>query len=180
MIEIPTFRFALEDGLDSSFLPTRGTDRATGWDVRSAEAVVIQPGYYAKIQLGFRALCPPGWWLELRPRSSSFAKKSLHALYGVIDEDYEGKMIFACHYLPELKIESELDEPYGSGYKINGVISEYVGEPLSIQKGEAIGQLIPVRRQEMLVEQVSNEEYESLCKERSASRGAGGFGSTSK
>lgn len=163
MIEIPTFRFALDEGLDSSFLPTRGTDRATGWDVRAAEAVAIQSGFYAKIPLGFRALCPPGWWLELRPRSSSFAKKNLHALYGVIDEDYEGKMIFACTYRPDPGFKPDGDTGY-----------------LSIAKGEAIGQLIPVRRQEMLVEQISNEEFERLCKERSASRGAGGFGSTSK
>jgi dUTPase len=84
-------------------------------------------------------------------------KKNLHALYGVIDEDYEGNMIFACQYQPT---------------NSNNI--------LSIEKGEAVGQLIPVKRQEIVVEQVSNEEYERLCKERSATRGAGGFGSTSK
>jgi dUTP pyrophosphatase len=163
MIEIPTFRFALDEGLDSSFLPTRGTDRATGWDVKSAETIFIPDGGYAKINLGFRALCPAGWWLELRPRSSSFVKKSLHALYGVIDEDYEGKMIFACHFLP------------GQHERFPNAQTT-----LTVLKGEAIGQLIPVRRQEMIVESVSNEEYDQLCKNRAATRGAGGFGSTSK
>lgn len=177
---IPIFRFAINEGLSEIYLPTRGTDRATGWDVRAAEKLIIKPGEYAKISLGFRMFCPAGWWMELRPRSSSFTKKSLHALYGVIDEDYEGQCIFACQYLPPLRIEVELDEPYGSGYKINGVTTEYVAEDLVIQEGEAIGQIIPVRREEMIVERVSNEEYEKLCKERNATRGAGGFGSTSK
>lgn len=157
--EGPTFKFALKEGLSDLYLPTRGTEKATGWDVRSVDRMVIQAGEYAKIPLGFRVFSPPGWWLELRPRSSSFAKKKLHALYGVIDEDYEGQCVFACQYLPE-----KSDVP---GY-------------LTIQEGEAIGQIIPVRREEMRVEKVTNEEYEKLCKERNASRGEGGFGSTGR
>jgi dUTP pyrophosphatase len=163
VIEIPNFRFALNEGLDSSFLPTRGSERATGWDVRSTQTIVINAGEYVKIDLGFRTLAPNGWWLELRPRSSSFAKKNLHTLYGVIDEDYEGKMVFACQFSPNPK-----DVIPGTNLS------------LSILKGEALGQLIPVRRQEMTVEQVSNEEFDLLCKARGLARGAGGFGSTSK
>lgn len=161
-LEIPTFKFALKEGLTDPadlFLPNRGTDRATGWDVRSVDHLIIKPGEYAKIQLGFRMFSPPGWWMELRPRSSTFAKKNLHALYGVIDEDYEGALVFACQFLPEI-----------------------ASSPLSleIQAGEAIGQIVPVRRQEMIVERVSNEEYDALCKQRNAARGAGGFGSTGR
>ena len=152
---LPKFQFALNEGLSDIYLPTRGTDRATGWDVRSTDRLLIYPREYVKIPLGFRMFCPPGWWMELRPRSSSFTKKNLHALYGVIDEDYEGQCIFAGQYIPHNYNDS-----------------------LEIQEGEAIGQIIPVRRQEMIVERVSNEEYEKLCRERNTARGAGGFGST--
>jgi deoxyuridine 5'-triphosphate nucleotidohydrolase len=156
MSDIPVFRFVLDEGLPDKFLPTKGSEKATGWDVRSSKVdVLIKPGEYAKISLGFRAFAPDGWWLELHPRSSTFVKKHLHALYGVIDEDYEGECIFACH-LP--KSESSL----------------------LITFGEALGQLIPVRRQEMVVEKVSNEEYLALTKQRNFARGAGGFGSTGK
>lgn len=157
MEELPTFKFAIKEGLSDIYLPSKGSSRASGWDVRSTDQLIIRAGEYAKIPLGFRLLCPPGWWMELRPRSSSFAKKSLHALYGVIDEDYEGQLVFACQYLPE---KSEVP-----GYIV-------------IQEGEAVGQIIPVKRQEMIVEKISNEEYEKFCKERNASRGSGGFGST--
>lgn len=163
---IPTYKFALNEGLDASFLPTRGTELATGWDVRAAETVLIRDGEYAKIKLGFRAFCPPGWWLELRPRSSSFTKKNLNVLYGVIDEDFSGSMIFACKFNPDPQ-----------SHIPNTQLS------LSILKGEAIGQLIPVRRQEMIVEQVSSEEYDMLVKQRGGTRlvgDAGGFGSTTK
>lgn len=154
---VPKFQFALKEGLSDIYLPVRGTDRATGWDVKSTDRLIIHPNEYVKIDLGFRMFCPSGWWMELRPRSSSFAKKNLHALYGVIDEDYEGTMVFAAQYIPS----KLMAQTY-----------------LEIQEGEAIGQIVPVKRQEMIVERVSNEEYDRLCKERNTARGAGGFGST--
>jgi dUTP pyrophosphatase len=163
--KIPTFQFALSEGLGDEFLPTKGSERATGWDVRANGDQIIYMGMYAKISLGFRVFTPEGWWLKLSPRSSSFTKKSLHALYGVIDEDYGGQMIFACQYLPEA---------IGSQQMLD--IFNY--PKLEIKHGEAIGQLIPVRREEMKVRKVSNEEIENLYRERGSKRGSGGFGST--
>lgn len=157
-LEIPTFKFAVAEGLDSSlYMPSRGEPTATGWDVRAASTLALKRFDHVKIPLGLRVLAPKGWWLELRPRSSSFAKKNLSALYGVIDETYEGQLMFACQYIPEC--DSEI---------------------LGIQAGDAIGQLIPVRRQEMKTVNVSNEELDAAFKERNGIRGSGGFGSTSK
>lgn len=163
---IPIFKFAVREDLQDSsvsFLPQKGTDRATGWDVRAAIqeglSISLRPGKYSKIPLGFRAFCPPGWWFEIRPRSSSFAKKQLHSLYGVVDEDYQGELIFACQYIPDIST---------------------MGNDLVISFGEAIGQIVPVRRQEIFVEQISNTQYDLLCQERNGSRGEGGFGSTGK
>lgn len=155
----PIFRFALLEGLDDTFVPTRANDNDTGWDVRTTTSVRLRAGQYAKLPLGFRTLAPKGYWLELRPRSSSFAKKQLHCLYGVIDEGYENEMVFACQYLPDINA---------------------MGKDLVIEKGEAIGQLVPVKRQEMIVQVISNEEYQRLVGERKGSRGTGGFGSTGK
>lgn len=172
MSEIPVFKFALREDLkdDVRFLPTRGESKASGWDVRVAlppgqTELVISPFDYVKISLGFRAFCPDGWWLELKPRSSSFTKKHLHALYGVVDETYEGDMIFAAQYI--VPVEA------GGTFSVN--------QPkLVLAHGDAIGQLIPIRRQEMQVEQITNEDYERACKARAGQRGAGGFGSTGK
>lgn len=164
MNKIPVFQFAIREDLNDNniFLPKRATPIATGWDIKAAlktESLVIKPGTYVKIPLGFRVFAPEGWWLECRPRSSSFTKKNLHCLYGVIDEDYEGECIFACQYIPDVRS---------------------MGNDLVIDFGEAVGQIVPVKRQEMTVEQISNSEFDLKCKERNAQRGAGGFGSTSK
>lgn len=170
MNNIPNFKFALREDLvnNKEFLPTKAEPLATGWDVRAAKSIRLLPFEKKLIPLGFRSFCPEGWWFELKPRSSTFGKKDLHCLYGTIDESYQGELLLACQYIPE-------------------AISKYDGESsfsdagsLSINFGDALGQIIPVKRKEMIVEEVSNEEYDALCKDRNAIRGAGGFGSTSK
>lgn len=164
MSELPIYKFALREDLKNNpeFLPTKGESLASGWDVHIAfeneiKTLIVKPFEYIKIPLGFRAFCPSGWWFELKPRSSSFVKKSLHALYGTIDQTFEGQAIFAAQYIPKNAFEQ-----------------------LTLTHGEAIGQIIPIKRQEMIIENISNEEYDALCKDRNSSRGAGGFGSTDK
>lgn len=161
-IEIPKFRFALREDLqkEKKFLPTRSTPVATGWDVRCAQKdrkqIIVRPGHYVKIDLGFRVIPPEGWWLKLNPRSSTFAKKSLHCLYGVIDNDFRSGMIFVAQHLPDVRA---------------------MGVDLTINFGDAIGQLIPVRLENMVVDEVSNEEYDQFCKNETDNiRGEKGFG----
>lgn len=176
----PTFKFALRPDLkdNKEFIPTRGEPKATGWDVRAAmedrKPIRITPFQKVAIPLGFRGFCPAGWWYELKPRSSTFGKKSLHALYGTIDETYEGQLVFACQYIPSF--ESFIHTNYDNGPAVMFNKSFY--NDLTINFGDAIGQIIPVRREEMNVEEVSNEEYEADIKTRDSVRKDGGFGST--
>lgn len=182
MSEIPKYSFALREDLinDKQFLPTRAEPKASGWDVRIAlppgiDKIEITPMEYVKISLGFRAFCPEGWWLELKPRSSTFTKKHLHALYGTIDETYSGDMIFAAQYVVPLKVEEVYTNVLG---RTQIKSREYTS--LVLLHGEAIGQIIPVRRKEMMIEEVTNEDYDRACQARAAVRGSGGFGSTGK
>jgi dUTPase len=176
---IPTYKFAVRDDLlneSISFLPEKGTELSSGWDVKAAPLnhmdIIINPYEYIKISLGFRTICPDGWWLELRPRSSSFTKKSLHFLYGVIDEDYEGDMIFAAQYIPQYLYRD-------SNHSYNGIFAPFQeANILKIKFGESIGQLIPVKRQDMIVSNISNDEFNKLSSIRKSNRGSGGFGST--
>jgi len=170
MSEIPNFKFALREDLKNNkeFLPTKAEPHATGWDVRAATSLSLSPFEKAIIPLGFRTFCPEGWWFELKPRSSTFGKKRLHCLYGTIDETYEGELLLACQYIPEAIICTNNETSFSNSKK------------LEINFGDALGQIIPVKRKEMIVEEISNEEYDVLCKNRNASRGASGFGSTGK
>lgn len=161
--DTPIYKFALRADIENltQFLPKQGEPLATGFDVRAApidrKPLVLRPGQYFKIPLGFRAFCPAGWWFKLEPRSSTFAKKQVHALCGIIDEAYENEAVFAGQYIPD--------------------ITKFA-EDLTINFGDALGQIIPFKRQLMVVEHVSNAEFDQLCKARNGQRGTGGFGST--
>lgn len=162
--QLPKFKFAVREGLDSSFLPTKSEPFATGWDVRSAEEeFVLQSFEHKLIRLGFRMYAPEGYWLELRPRSSTFAKKGLHCLYGVIDEHYPNELMLAVQFIPH------------QNYPVSGGITETTS--VRIPFGEKIAQVIPIKRREMVVEGISNEQIDALYQTRNSVR-TGGFGST--
>lgn len=177
----PIFKFALRDDLvnDRQFLPNRVEPKSTCWDVKAAfndkQPLILKPFQRALIPLGFRTFCPDGWWFRLNPRSSTYGKKHLGSLYGIIDESYEGELLFACQYLPELNLHAKLD----SHYRNDSIAWDTsFQKSLTINFGEPIGQIYPIKRQEMIVEEVTNEEYNLLCRQRDARRGAGGFGSS--
>lgn len=158
MNDLPVFKFALREDLigDERFLPKRATNKSSGYDVACAfedhKSMTIQPGEYIKIPLGLTCILPEGYWLFLAPRSSSFTKKHLHALYGVIDNDYRGNMIWAA--------------------KFDGAW------PITLEFGEKIGQLIPFKIQEMMVEQISSQDFQEYVGKENNDRKAGGFGSS--
>jgi dUTPase len=159
--KLPEFKFALREDLrdDKRFLPTRSENKASGWDCRAAQEdrkpIVLRAGQYFKIPLGFRYIATPGWWLELRPRSSTFVKKYLNCLYGVLDEGFRSEVVLASSYLPDINS---------------------LGKDLVIEFGEPICQLIPVRRKEMLINEISNEEFDKFCANEKNPRGTKGFG----
>jgi dUTPase len=171
---VPEFKFVLREGLDAEFIPTRATETDTGWDVRCAVpgGVVINPFEYKLIDTGLRAFCPPGWYLELRPRSSTHAKKHLNCLYGIIDESYEGTIFVSAQWLPDV---STAKIYHGTSFR------DWANESnkqLHIPFGERIAQLLPKKREDAVMSLTSLDEYNKLCTERGAARGSGGFGST--
>lgn len=189
--EVPEFKFALREDLKNNpeFLPTKSNPTDTGFDVRCADpdGIILKPFEYYKISLGFRIFAPEGWWLDLHPRSSSFFKKHLSALYGVIDETFTLEAAFLATYLPAnvwIPVWDMTDFPEKKRvnfYKQQGNFLNnpqhiiHVDDAPRIEFGERIGQLIPVRRQEMSVSEISNEEFEELVQARG---GRDGFGST--
>lgn len=168
---VPTYKFALTEELitfckstnlkPEDFLPTRSEPEASGWDVRCAVlgGVELRDGCFYKIPLWFRSFCPPGWWAELNPRSSSFIKRNLHSLYGKIDETYPNEWFFLCQYIADASLIQNANYPQ------------------RIEFGDRIGQVMPVRRQDMVMEIISNDVMDAEITNRNATR-KGGLGST--
>jgi len=171
LLKVPTYKFAITEELNfncedtgfnpKDFLPRRSEPEASGWDVRCAyrDGFDLIPEHYYKIPLGFRAFCPIGWWAELNPRSSTFIKRHLHSLYGKIDETYPDEWFFLCQYIPDAR----------------NILN--TNHPKRIEFGDRIGQVMPVKRQDMSIEVISNDVMDETITNRDAIR-KGGLGST--
>ena len=72
----------------SAHLPTRGSDRAAGHDLYSAEASVVPARGKALVDTQISVTIPEGTYGRVAPRSGLAAKFSLHVGAGVIDPDY--------------------------------------------------------------------------------------------
>lgn len=92
----PILRFLrLADNPDLP-LPEYATQGAAGFDLRAcvpADApVTISPGGRALISSGFAVATPPGWELQVRPRSGLAVKHGVTVVNapGTVDSDYRG------------------------------------------------------------------------------------------
>ena len=75
-------------------LPAYATDGAAGMDLLAAAALVIPPGGRALVPTGLCVALPPGWEMQVRPRSGLALKHGVTVLNapGTVDEDYRGEV----------------------------------------------------------------------------------------
>ena len=135
------------EGLD---LPHYATAGSAGCDLRAAiEApLMILPGGRARVPTGIAVAIPAGYEGQVRMRSGLAHDKGLATLNapGTIDSDYRGE--------------------------IQVIIANLGSEPVTLERGERIAQLIfaPVAR----------ARFERVEELPASSRGEGGFGSTGR
>jgi dUTP pyrophosphatase len=111
-------------------MPVRATDGSAGYDVFSAEDVILQPNTRRAIPLDIAITPPPGTYAQIHSRSGMSAKHRIDVRAGTIDRDYTGNV---------------------------KVLLENTGEtPYSIKIGDRIAQLILVNIQTPPVQQTAN------------------------
>ena len=103
------------EGLD---LPRYATDGAAGMDVLSAEDATLAPGARHAVATGLAMAIPPGYEIQVRPRSGLALKHGISVpnTPGTIDSDYRG----------ELKV----------------ILINHGVEPFAIHRGDRIAQLV--------------------------------------
>ncbi|MGH6744730.1 dUTP pyrophosphatase [Novosphingobium sp. PhB57] len=79
------------EGLD---LPAYATNGAAGMDVVSAEDVTLAPGGRHAVATGLAMAIPPGFEIQVRPRSGLALKHGISVPNspGTIDSDYRGEL----------------------------------------------------------------------------------------
>jgi dUTP pyrophosphatase len=103
------------EGLD---LPAYATDGAAGMDVLAAEDVMLAPGARHAVATGLAVAIPPGFEIQVRPRSGLALKHGISVpnTPGTIDSDYRG----------ELKV----------------ILINHGAEDFAIRRGDRIAQLV--------------------------------------
>jgi dUTP pyrophosphatase len=87
-------------GLPELPLPARATEGSACFDLRAAEAAVLRRGVVTLVRTGLRMTCPPGTFLEVRPRSGLSTKGVVMAnAPGTIDRDYDGEVKLPLTFL---------------------------------------------------------------------------------
>ena len=79
------------EGLD---LPEYATEGAAGMDVLAAEDVTLSPGGRHAVATGLALAIPPGYEIQVRPRSGLALKHGITVpnTPGTIDSDYRGEL----------------------------------------------------------------------------------------
>jgi dUTP pyrophosphatase len=130
--------------------PAYATEGSAGCDLRAAIEVslLILPGGRARVPTGIAVAIPAGYEGQVRMRSGLAHDKGLALLNapGTIDSDYRGE--------------------------IQVIIANLGSEPVTLERGERIAQLVfaPVAR----------ARFEKVEELPASSRGQGGFGSTGR
>ena len=116
MIHIAITRLPHGEGLP---LPSYASDGAAGLDVVAAEDLMLAPGARHAVATGFAIAIPPGYEVQVRPRSGLALKHGITCLNtpGTIDCDYRG----------EVKV----------------ILANFGTEPFEVKRGERIAQLVP-------------------------------------
>ena len=91
MTDVRITRLAHAQGLE---LPAYETPGAAGMDLRAAESATLQSGARCLMPTGLAIALPPGYELQIRPRSGLALKHGiiLPNAPGTVDEDYRGEL----------------------------------------------------------------------------------------
>lgn len=101
---------------DEARLPSRAYPDDAGLDLASTENVVVMPNGRAMVKTDVRVALPPGTWGLITGRSSTWHKRGLLVIQSVIDVGWRGPLCVSVH------------NPYP--------------DPVSVQAGERLGQLV--------------------------------------
>jgi dUTP pyrophosphatase len=95
-------------------LPARATPGSAGFDLCAAEPAVLVRERVTLVRTGLTMRCPPGTFLEVRPRSGLGSRGVLMAnAPGTIDRDYAGEIRVPLTYLFEGEYRIEAGDRIG-------------------------------------------------------------------
>lgn len=168
---------------ENATIPTRGSARAAGYDLYSAEVRILSTNYLLHflsplsqdtevpargkglVKTDIQIKVPSGTYGRIAPRSGLSWKNHIDIGAGVVDEDYRGNVGQFLQFLL-LFFSPALTLPFHSGV----VMFNHAETAFTVKKGDRIAQLV--------CERIYYPDIEVLDTLNETDRGEGGFGST--
>ncbi|MGE6504459.1 dUTP diphosphatase [Bacillus wiedmannii] len=157
-------------------LPKYAKPGDSGFDLVAAEDVIIEPGETKVILTGLAFEIPPGYELQVRPRSGISIRTNLLVILGTVDSSYRGEIgVIVENTYPQL-YERSGEVALTTTLLINGKNDDtrtdkyYPSGTALIEKGTRIAQGV--------IAPVVKAHFEEVDELSDSQRGTDGFGST--
>ena len=149
-------------------LPKKAHTDDAGFDLVAVEDALINPGETVLVKTGLAFELPPGYEMQIRPRSGVTLKTKLRVQLGTVDANYRGEVGVIVDNT------SDRDATYSpcdiTGETVLNSGGQSIYSTYLIRKGDRIAQAVIQR-----LPSVEMIEVDGLG---DSDRGAGGFGST--
>jgi dUTP pyrophosphatase len=152
-------------------IPKYAHEFDAGFDLVAVEDVIIEPGETKLVRTGLAISLPPGYELQVRPRSGISLRTKLRVVLGTVDAGYRGEIGVI---VDNIASKDGLLTAYP--YKIDGVLDEPMKNEVFpqgtyiIRKGDRIAQAV--------IKPVEQAHFVEVDELDETGRGTGGFGST--
>lgn len=151
---------------DAAIIPKYAHEHDAGFDLVAADDIVIEPGQAKLIPTGLSFAIPPGYNLEIRPRSGITLRTKLRVQIGTCDSGYIGEVGVIVDNIAERShrtghVIKTID---GNTEHIEG-LTRYLDENTYIvHKGDRIGQgvIAPVESVKFVDADVLDESIRSI------------------
>ncbi|ENB4264195.1 deoxyuridine 5'-triphosphate nucleotidohydrolase [Bacillus cereus] len=151
-------------------MPKYAREFDAGFDLVSAEDTIIEPGETKVIPIGLAFELPPGFEMQIRPRSGISRKTKLRVVLGTIDSGFRGEV--------GVIVDNTWQTPEGSTPRFQLVDGKseysegfyYEKGTYKIYKGDRIAQAV--------IAPVETAHFVEVDELSVSERGKGGFGST--
>lgn len=117
-------------------VPKRNLEGDAGYDLAVCEDATVPANGFLNIGTGVTVACPSGYWLRLCGRSSTFYKRQLLVIEGVIDNGYRG----------ELRIQVQNLRPYSHRLTCGDRIAQIIPMPVISFEWQSVIELKPSER----------------------------------
>ena len=77
---------------EGALAPVQAHQNDAGWDLSTIEDIYIEPWENKQVRTGLRFEIPPGYYIQLAPRSGLSLHYKLMVMAGVIDRSYHGEI----------------------------------------------------------------------------------------